>query len=82
MNVLAPATSFYRWQGRDEQAREVPVMIKTSADRYASLEAAIRELHPYELPEILALPATAGLSDYMWWVERECQSAEPEKPPR
>jgi periplasmic divalent cation tolerance protein len=78
VNVLSPATSFYRWEGREEQAHEVPVLIKTTAERYRAVEAAIRELHPYELPEILALPVTAGLEAYMGWVERECQSAGPE----
>jgi periplasmic divalent cation tolerance protein len=81
VNVLSPATSFYRWQGREEQAHEIPVLIKTTAERYPALEAAIRELHPYELPEILALPVTAGLGEYMGWVERECQSVAPGEPP-
>jgi periplasmic divalent cation tolerance protein len=80
VNVLSPATSFYRWEGREEQAHEVPVLIKTTAACYRAVEAAICELHPYELPEILALPVTAGLEAYMGWVERECQSAGPEKP--
>jgi len=47
------------------------VLVKTTQDRYADLEAAIRELHPYELPEIVAWPVTAGLAEYLDWVERE-----------
>jgi periplasmic divalent cation tolerance protein len=70
-NVLAPATSFYRWEGREEQATEIPVLIKTSADRYPALEAEIRKRHPYELPEIIAWPVTAGLPAYLRWVEQE-----------
>lgn len=70
-NVLAPATSFYRWQGREEQASEVPVLIKSTVARYAALEAAIRERHPYDTPEILAWPVTAGLPAYLAWVEAE-----------
>jgi periplasmic divalent cation tolerance protein len=81
VNVLPAATSFYRWEDREEQAHEVPVLIKTTAERYPAVEAAIRELHPYELPEILALPVTAGLGEYMGWVERECQSADSGKSP-
>ena len=71
VNVLPAATSFYRWQGKPEEASEHPVLVKTTQDRYADLEAAIRELHPYELPEIIAWPVTAGLPEYLAWVERE-----------
>ncbi len=70
-NVLAPATSFYRWEGREEQASEVPVLIKSTDARYAALEAAIRERHPYDTPEIVAWPVTAGLPAYLAWVEAE-----------
>ena len=71
VNVLPAATSFYRWQGNPEEAAEHPVLVKTTQDRYADLEAAIRELHPYDLPEIIALPVTAGFAEYLDWVERE-----------
>ena len=70
-NVLPAATSFYRWEGREEEAREHPVLIKTTAARYAELEAAIRERHPYDLPEIISWPITAGLPAYLEWVEGE-----------
>lgn len=70
-NVLAPATSFYRWEGREEQATEHPVLIKTTRDRYAELERAIRERHPYDLPEIISWPIEDGLAAYLDWVERE-----------
>lgn len=70
-NVLAPATSFYRWEGRDEQATEHPVLIKTTDEVYASLEVAIRGLHPYSLPEIIAWPIQHGLPEYLRWVEEE-----------
>ncbi|MBV8032544.1 MAG: divalent-cation tolerance protein CutA, partial [Betaproteobacteria bacterium] len=50
---------------------EHPVLIKTSAECYAALEAAIRRLHPYELPEIIAVPIVAGLVDYLAWVGQE-----------
>ena len=70
-NVLAPATSFYRWENRDEQATEFPVLIKSTRDAYPALEAAIRRLHPYSLPEIIAWPVGPGLPEYLAWVEGE-----------
>lgn len=73
VNVLAPATSFYRWEGREEEAREVPVLIKSTTDRYADLERAIVANHPYELPEIIALPIERGLENYLGWIGDECK---------
>jgi periplasmic divalent cation tolerance protein len=73
VNVLAPATSFYRWEGREESATEVPLLIKTTEERYAELELIVRECHPYELPEIIALPVTRGLENYLGWVMDECK---------
>jgi periplasmic divalent cation tolerance protein len=70
VNVLAPATSFYRWEGKAEQATETPVLIKTTQARYDELESAIRRLHPYELPEIIAWPIDRGLPEYLQWVEQ------------
>jgi periplasmic divalent cation tolerance protein len=74
VNVLAPATSFYRWEGRDEQATEFPVLIKSTRACYPRLEAAIRARHPYTLPEIVAWPLE-GLPAYLDWVEREASGA-------
>ena len=74
VNVLPAATSFYRWQGREEQASEHPVLVKSTLERYPALEAAIRELHPYDLPEIIAWPVTAGLAEYLRWVEDESRA--------
>jgi periplasmic divalent cation tolerance protein len=75
VNVLAPATSFYRWEGRTEQASEIPVLIKSVATRYVELEAAIRKMHPDSLPEIVAWPIERGLAEYLRWVELESQDA-------
>jgi periplasmic divalent cation tolerance protein len=72
-NVLPAVTSLYRWEGREEQAEEHPVLLKTTAERYPDVERAIRERHPYELPEIIAWPVTAGLPEYLAWVEAECK---------
>ena len=71
VNVLAPVTSFYRWEGREEEAREFPLLIKSTRERYAELEAAIRKRHPYSLPEIIAWPVERGLPEYLSWVEQE-----------
>lgn len=71
VNVLSPCTSVYRWQGQVETATEVPVFIKTTRERYPALEAAIRAHHPYELPEIIAVPLVAGLPAYLEWVRTE-----------
>ena len=70
-NVLAPCRSVYRWHGAIEEAEEVPLLLKTSAQRYAELEAAIKAHHPYELPEIIAVPLARGLPAYLDWVAAE-----------
>lgn len=75
VNVLAPCASTYRWRGAVEEATEVPVLIKTTAQRYAELEAAIRARHPYELPEIVAVPLARGLPAYLDWVAAETAAA-------
>lgn len=71
VNQLAPCTSTYRWQGGIETATEVPLLIKTTRAAYPRLEQLIRAAHPYELPEIIAVPVTAGLPAYLDWVSRE-----------
>lgn len=69
-NVLADTHSVYRWEGAVEQASEVTILLKTTAQRYAALEMRLAELHPYELPEIIAVPITQGLRGYLDWVEQ------------
>lgn len=80
VSVLAPCRSVYRWQGEIESAQEVPLLIKTTAARYADLEAAIRAGHPYELPEIIAVPIVRGLPDYLDWVVAETRAEPLAKP--
>lgn len=75
VNILAPCHSVYRWQGAVETATEVPLLIKTSAAGYAALERELRARHPYELPEIIALPLTQGLPDYLAWVAAQTGDA-------
>ena len=71
VNVLAACTSVYRWKQAIDTAQEVPLLIKTRNALYSEVEAAIRQVHPYELPEILAVPLTHGLPGYLEWVAAE-----------
>ena len=71
VNVLADCTSVYRWRGAVENATETPVLIKTRAALFSEVETAIRQLHPYELPEIIAVPVSCGSSEYLDWVSAE-----------
>lgn len=68
-NIMAPCRSVYRWQGKVESAEEIPLILKSTAGNYPELEKTIRRLHPYELPEIIALPVEQGLPAYLEWVE-------------
>ena len=68
VNVLPGMRSTYRWQGTLEQADEVLMMIKTTRARYPALQARLPELHPYELPELVAVEACSGLPAYLDWV--------------
>jgi len=71
VNQLAPCTSTYRWQGNIETATEIPLLIKTTQTAYPRLEQLIRAAHPYELPEIIAVPVSVGLPAYLDWVSQE-----------
>lgn len=68
VNVLPPMTSVYRWKDTVEQDREQQIVIKTTADRVAALEARLRALHPYEVPEFLVIPVAGGSEAYLQWV--------------
>jgi periplasmic divalent cation tolerance protein len=71
VNILAPCRSVYRWKDAVQHDEEHPMLIKTTRERYPALETAIRAGHPYELPEIIAVPAGRGLPAYLDWVETE-----------
>ena len=71
VNILAPCRSVYRWKGAVQHDEEHPMLIKTTAERYPELEQALRAGHAYELPEIIAVPVTQGLPDYLDWVTTE-----------
>lgn len=72
-NLLPAVESIYRWQGAIETATEVMVLFKTNIDRYYRLEERLKELHSYELPEIVALPVQVGLLPYLRWVDESVQ---------
>ena len=74
VQVLGPITSTYRWQGTIETAREWQCWAKSRRELYDKIERTIRRLHPYEVPEILALPVAAGSPDYLAWLESETGS--------
>jgi periplasmic divalent cation tolerance protein len=71
VNILPLTHSIYRWQGKLEEASEVTLQIKTRQSRYAALEAAIKAAHPYNVPEIIAVPIVEGLSTYLDWIRQE-----------
>ncbi|HUN69666.1 MAG TPA: divalent-cation tolerance protein CutA [Burkholderiales bacterium] len=74
VNILAPCRSVYRWKGAVQHDEEHPLLIKTTSERYLALEAAIRAAHPYELPEIVAVPIERGLPEYLAWVGAETKA--------
>lgn len=76
VNILAECTSVYRWQDKVETASEVPLLIKTTRAAYPRLEETIRAHHPYELPEIIAVPVGDGFPGYLQWVAQETRITE------
>ncbi len=70
-NVVPGIRSFYRWEGEVQDDPEVLLIVKTRADRCSALAARVDELHPYELPEVLDLPAAGGSRAYLDWVRTE-----------
>lgn len=75
VNILPAVQSVYRWQGKIEQAVEIPLLIKTIVSRYTELEAAICAMHPHEIPEIIAIDIDAGLPAYLNWIGAETVKA-------
>jgi periplasmic divalent cation tolerance protein len=73
VNILAQCRSIYHWQGAVAVADEVPMLIKTTADAYPLVEQILRECHPYDVPEIIAVPIEQGLPEYLSWVATETQ---------
>ncbi len=71
VNVVPGVRSIYRWQGAVQDDSEVLLVMKTRADRVDALGARVRELHPHDVPEVLALAAAGGSADYLAWVRAE-----------
>jgi periplasmic divalent cation tolerance protein len=69
--MLPGARSLYRWDGKVADEQEIVILLKTRAARLEALEVAFGELHPYKVPELLALPVQAGLSKYLAWIDDE-----------
>ncbi|HEY9099200.1 MAG TPA: divalent-cation tolerance protein CutA [Thiobacillus sp.] len=76
VNVLPLCRSTYRWQGAVETVDEIPLLIKTSTANYAQVEGIIRTQHPYDVPEIIAIPITHGLPAYLNWLATETEKHE------
>ncbi len=74
--VLPGARSLYRWEDKLADEREAVVLLKTTRARVPALEVAFRDLHPYAVPELLALPVAAGLARYVGWVAAETPDPE------
>jgi periplasmic divalent cation tolerance protein len=75
VNILSPCHSVFRWQGGVQREEEHPLLIKTTSERYPELERAICAGHPYELPEIVAVPIERGLPEYLRWLAEETTPA-------
>jgi len=71
IQIMGPVSSHYRWKGRIEHSKEWLCLVKTRKSLYEKLEKAIKEVHPYDVPEIIATPIIAGLDDYFEWMDGE-----------
>jgi len=67
-NIIPGITSIYRWQGKVETDDELLMLIKSTEENYKAIENSIKELHPYEVPEIIALPIQQGFDKYLHWI--------------
>lgn len=75
-SIVPGVVSIYHWQGETQRAQEVQILLKTNEARVGALLDRVPALHPYEVPEVLVLPVTAGLGAYLEWVRRESEPAE------
>jgi periplasmic divalent cation tolerance protein len=74
IQIIGPLMSYFQWQGKLESSQEYLCLIKSREDLYPELEAAIKSLHPYEIPEILAMPVIKGGKEYLNWLNQELKS--------
>lgn len=77
VNLGAPTLSIYTWKGQVESAEEVPMWFKTTAARQDELIQTLTRMHPYEVPEIIALPVIGGVASYLDWVREQTARASP-----
>jgi periplasmic divalent cation tolerance protein len=75
VNVVPGVRSFYHWKGATEKAEEYLLVVKTSRELFAALSAEMEKLHPYEVPELLALPVVAGTENYLNWLQSNLRGA-------
>lgn len=73
VNILPGARSVYEWQGKLKKEQELVLLIKSTGNRLAALEARLLELHPYELPELIVVPVIGGLAPYLSWIETQLE---------
>jgi len=71
-NLTPAVESIYRWEGKVEQAEETLVLFKTTRARFPALQAKLKSLHPYDVPELIAVAVQDGLPDYLRWVAESC----------
>jgi periplasmic divalent cation tolerance protein len=77
VNVLpGRVESVYRWKGKVESAKEILLVVKTARGRFAALQRAVRELHSYDVPEVIALPIADGSRDYLAWISDSVRGPE------
>jgi periplasmic divalent cation tolerance protein len=74
VNLVGPVVSRYVWEGRLERSEETLMVLKTRTDLVSGMTERLVELHPYDVPEVLALPAAGGLDDYIAWVQGSCRA--------
>lgn len=79
VNILPEVRSVYQWQGERHCDTEVLLLIKASASAYQDIEATIRENHPYQLPEIIAIPIDTGLPEYLAWIQQQSHARETDR---
>lgn len=68
VNIVSPIRSFYRWEGTVADDREWLLLIKTQSERFSAVEVRVKELHSYQVPEVIALPIVAGAEGYLRWL--------------
>lgn len=74
VNIISSVRSLYRWEGKIADDREWLLVIKTENDRFAAVESRVRELHSYDVPEVIGVPVRAGSAAYLDWIHQETRA--------